>query len=147
MATLTRDIMIDAPIDTVFDYALDVRHLWNSKEVTLTDVDIKPEGVGTSARLHTHLLGFGLEGGVEYTEVDPGQRIVAQVHFFAEKPTWTFSFAPADGGTRATLEGEWEVKVPVLGKPVEKMMVKEHGPFAEELLANLKTQVEVQASA
>lgn len=52
------------------------------------------------ARLHTHFLGFRLVGGVEYTEVVPGQRIVAQVHFFAEKPTWRFTFEPAGGGTK-----------------------------------------------
>lgn len=147
MATLTRSVMINAPVDTVFDFALDISRLWRAKDVALTDVDIKPEGVGTSARLYTHLLGFHLEGGIEYTEVVPGQSIVAQVHFFAEKPTWRFTFAPADGGTKVTAEGEWELKFPVVGKPIERMMVKEHEPFVEELLANLKTQVEAKTAA
>jgi len=147
MATLTRSITIAAPVDTVFDFALDIDRLWKWKDVALTDVDIKPEGVGTSARMYTHLLGFHLEGGVEYTEVLPGQRIVAQVHFFAEKPTWTFTFEPADGGTKVTAEGEWTVKVPVVGKPIEAMMVKEHEPYVEAMLANLKTQVEAKTAA
>jgi len=134
MATLTRSITIDAPVDTVFDFALDIGRLWKMKDVTLTDVDIKPDGVGTSARMYTHLLGFQVEGGIEYTEVIPGQRIVAQVHFFAEKPTWRFTFEPADGGTKVTAEGEWIVKVPVVGKPIEGMMVKEHEPFLEAML-------------
>ena len=146
MATLTRSIVINAPVDSVFDFALDIRQLWNAKDVALTDVDIKPEGVGTSARLYSHLLGFHLEGGVEYTEVVPGQRIVAQAHWFTEKPTWTFTFEPADGGTRMTAQGEWDVKVPVVGKPIEKMLVKEHEPFVEEMLANLKTQVEAKTA-
>lgn len=147
MATLTRSITIDAPVDTVFDYALDIRQLWNWKDVALTDVDIKPDGVGTSARLYTHVLGFHVEGGVEYTEVIPGHRIVAQVHFFAEKPTWTFTFEPVDGGTKVTAEGEWNVKLPVAGKPIERMMVKEHEPYVEATLANLKTQVEAKTAA
>ena len=147
MATLTRSITIDAPVDTVFDFALDIGRLWKWKDVTLTDVDIKPDGVGTSARMNTHLLGFHVEGGVEYTEVIPGQRIVAQVHFFAEKPTWRFTFEPADGGTKVTAEGEWIVKVPVVRKPLEGMMVKEHEPYLETMLANLKTQVEVKTAA
>lgn len=147
MATLTRSITIDAPVDTVFDFALDISQLWKAKDVALTDVDIKPEGVGTSARLNTHLLGFHLEGGVEYTEVVPGQRIVAQAHWFMEKPTWRFTFEPADGGTKVTAEGEWDLKVPVVGKPIERMMVKEHEPFIEEMLANLKSQVEAKTAA
>ena len=147
MATLTRSITIAAPVDTVFDFALDISRLWRWKDVALTDVEIKPEGVGTSARMYTHLLGFHVEGGLEYTEVIPGQRIVAQVHFFAEKPTWTFTFEPADGGTKVTAEGEWNVKVPVLGAPIEGMLVKEHEPYVEAMLANLKTQVEAKTAA
>ncbi len=147
MATLTRSITIDAPVDTVFDFALNIGRFWKWKDVALTDVDIKPDGVGTSARMHTHLLGFHVEGGVEYTEVIPGQRIVALVHFFAEKPTWRFTFEPADGGTTVTAEGEWIVKVPVVGKRIEGMMVKEHEPYLEAMLANLKTQVEVKTAA
>jgi uncharacterized protein YndB with AHSA1/START domain len=147
MATLTRSITVDAPVDRVFDFASDIGRLWKWKDVALTDVDIKPEGVGTSARMFTHLLGFHVEGGVEYTEVVPGQRIVAQVHFFAEKPTWTFTFGPADGGTKVTAEGEWIVRVPVVGKPIEGMMVKEHEPYLDAMLANLKTEVEAKPAA
>jgi len=147
VATLTRSITIDAPVDTVFDFALDISQLWKMKDVELTDVDIKPEGVGTSARLHTHLLGFRLVGGVEYTEVVASQRIVAQVHFFAEKPTWRFTFEPADGGTRVTAQAEWDVKVPVVGEPIERMMVKEHEPYVEAMLAELKTRVEAKTAA
>lgn len=146
MATLKRSITIDAPVDTVFAAALDIRRLWDVKDVALTEVDIKPEGVGTSARMFSHFLGFHLEGGLEYTEVVPGRRIVAQVHFFAEKPTWTFTFEPADGGTTMTAEGTWDVKLPVVGRPIEGMLIKEHEPFAEELLANFKTQMEVKAA-
>ena len=63
------------------------------KDVALADVTIEPEGVGTSARLWTHLLGFHLEGSLRITEVVRPERIVAQVDFFAEKPTWRFTFA------------------------------------------------------
>ena len=147
MATLTRSITVDAPVDTVFAFALDIGRLWKMKDVALTEVDIKPDGVGTSARLYTHLLGFHVEGGVEYTEVIPGERIVAQVHFFAEKPTWRFTFEPADGGTKVTAGAEWIVKVPVVGKPIEGMMVKEHAPYVEAMLANIKTQVEATTVA
>src|SRR6478736_3274059 len=56
VAILTRSITIDAPVDTVFDFALDISQLWKMKDVELTEVDIKPGGVGTSARLNTHLV-------------------------------------------------------------------------------------------
>ncbi len=147
MAKLTRSITIDAPVDKVFDYALNITKLWKFKDLALTEVDIKPDGVGTSARMYTHFLAFHMEGGVEYTEVVPGERIVAQVHFFMEKPTWTFTFEPVEGGTRMTAEGEWRTSVPVVGRPIESMMVKEHEPMMDELLGNLKAQLEAKAAA
>jgi uncharacterized protein YndB with AHSA1/START domain len=147
MAKLTRSITVHAPVDQVFDYALDIRNLWNVKDVALAEVDIKPEGVGTTARMYSHFLGFHLEGGVEYTEVVPGQRIVAKVHFFMEEPTWTFTFHPVKAGTKLTIEGEWNVRLPIAGRPIESMMVKEHEPFVDELLGNIRTAVEAKAAA
>lgn len=55
-------------------------------------------------------------------------------------------FEPADGGTKVTAEGEWTLKVPVVGRPIEKMMVKEHEPFVDEMFANLKTQAEAKSA-
>lgn len=147
MATLTRSITINAPVDQAFDAALDITKLWRAKDVALTEVDIKPEGVGTSARMYSHFLGFHLEGGLEYTEVVPTERIVAKVHFFMESPTWTFTFEPADGATKVTAVGEWNVKLPVAGRPIEGMMVREHEPFLDEVLANFKALVEAKAAA
>ena len=72
MAKLTRSITVDAPVDRVFDYALDITKLWKAKDVGLAEVDLKPDGLGTSARMYSHFLGFHLEGGLEYTEVVPG---------------------------------------------------------------------------
>lgn len=147
MAKLTRSITVDAPVDTVFDYALDIAKFWKVKDVALTDIDIKPDGVGTSARMYSHFLALHIEGGLEYTEVVPGRRIVVVVHFFAEKPTWTFTFEAVEGGTTVTAEGEWHVTLPVAGRPIEAMMVKEHEPFLDELLGNLKTGVAARAAA
>ncbi|MDH3398670.1 MAG: SRPBCC family protein [Acidimicrobiia bacterium] len=148
MAKLTRSIDIEAPVEKVFDFAMDVGKLWTSwpEEVALRDVELKPDGVGSSARLFTHFLAIHMEGSVEYTEVIPNQRIVAKVHFFGEKPTWVFTFEPADGGTKLTAEGEWHVNLPGLGKPIEGMLVKEHEGGLESLLANVKSRVEAKAA-
>jgi uncharacterized protein YndB with AHSA1/START domain len=148
MATLSRSVTINAPVEEVFSYALDVRNLWNlpGEAIALADVDLKPEGVGTSCRLWTHLLGFHVEGGLEYTEVVRPERIVAQVTFFGEHPTWTFTFEPVAGGTRMTGTGEWNVRVPLVGKPYEKLVVKEHVPMLESMLGNVKTGMEARAA-
>jgi uncharacterized protein YndB with AHSA1/START domain len=143
MALLTRTITVNAPVEKAFDYALDVRKLWSSvPDVALADVVVTPDGLGTTARVWSHFLGFHLEGGLEYTEVKRPERIVIEVGFFMEHPTWTFTFEPVDGGTRVTGQGEWHVSAPAVGQPLERMMVKEHEPFLESMLAALKTDVE-----
>ena len=149
MAKLLRSIKIEAPVEEVFDFALDVGKFWTSwpEDVAVRDVELKPEGVGTSARLFSHFFAIHLEGTIEYTEVVPNERIVAKVHFFGESPAWMFTFEPADGGTKLTAEGEWHAKVPVVGKRVEGMMVKEHEGGLESLLATVQSQVEAEVSA
>jgi uncharacterized protein YndB with AHSA1/START domain len=146
MATLTRSVVIDAPVEKAFDYALDIRNLWALPDVGLANVVLKPEGVGSSARIFTHLLGFHIEMGLEYTEVVRPERIVAKVTSFTEKPTWTFTFEPVDDGVRFTVQGEWHVGVPAVGKPMEGLMVREHKEFVETMLTNVKTGVEGTAA-
>lgn len=149
VAKLTRSIEIEAPVEKVFGYALDVGKFWTSwpEEVAVRDVVVKPEGVGTSARLFTHFFALHMEGTIEYTEVVPKERIVAKVHFFGESPEWVFTFEPIDGGTKLTAEGEWHMKVPAVGKRLEGMMVKGHEEGLESLLATVKSRVEAQVAA
>lgn len=144
MATLTRSIDINAPVEKVFDFVVDVGRLFMSwpEDVAVRDVKLTPDGVGSSARLYAHVLAIHMEGTVEYTEVVPNERIVAQVRFAAEKPTWVYTFEPQDGGTRLTAEGEWHVNLPGVGKPLEGMLVKEHETPIEKMLATIKAQVE-----
>jgi uncharacterized protein YndB with AHSA1/START domain len=142
MATLTKSVVIDAPVAKVFDYALDIRNLWAVPEVALANVELKPEGTGSSARLYSHFLGFHLEGDLVYTEVVRPERIVAKVSFFAEHPTWTFTFEPGDDGAKLTVTGEWHVGVPAVGKPLEGMMVREHRGMVDTMLANVQAGVE-----
>jgi uncharacterized protein YndB with AHSA1/START domain len=147
MATLTRDVTVMAPVDEVFDYALDPRKLWSIPDVALAEVAVKPDGVGTSASLWSHFLGFHISGELTYTEVVRPERIVIKVSFLMEHPTWTFTFEPGDGGTKVTAVGEWHVKAPAVGGSLEKMMVKEHEPFVETMLANLKAELEQDQAA
>lgn len=148
MAMLTRSITVSAPIEKAFDYALDVRKLWSSvPDIALADVVVTPEGVGTSARVWSHFLGFHIEGRLEYTEVTRPDRIVIGVDFLMEHPTWTFTFETVDGGTKVTGQGEWHVRAPAVGAPVERMMAKEHEPFLEGMLATLRADVEDKSAA
>ncbi len=143
MATLTRSVMIGAPVEEVFGFVLDIGKFWSQfGEVAVREIDVRPEGVGTSATIYSHVLAIHLEGKVEYTDVVPNERIVAKVSLVGEKPTWTFTFASSDGGTTLTAEAEWHVNVPAVGGSIEKMMVKEHEAELEGWLANVRAALE-----
>lgn len=148
MAKLTRSIEIEAPVEKVFDFALDVGKFWTSwpEEVAVRDVELKPGGVGTSARLFTHFLALHMEGTIEYTDVIPNERIEANVHFLLENPRWVFTFEPSGDGTKMTAEAEWRVGVPAVGKRIEGMAVKSHEDGLESLLATVKSRVEAKAT-
>lgn len=152
MATLTRSVTIDAPIEEVFESALDVGQLWGSApDVAVAEVSLEPEGVGTKAKIWTHALGIHMEGDIEYTEVSAPEQIVAQVAFGPERPQWLFTFESADGGaTTMTGQGQWQVHLPAmgkqLGKQLEEWMAKSHTTFLETLLDNFKAKCESAAN-
>lgn len=49
---------------------------------------------------------------------------------------------PEDGGTKVTVEVEYTVPIPVLGKVAESFIVKANEREIELLLANLKDRLE-----
>jgi uncharacterized protein YndB with AHSA1/START domain len=146
MATLTLSVAVEAPVDRAFDYVLDPRRLWGLPDLAVTDVEMTPDGVGTTARIWSHVLGFHVAGGLEYTEVVRPRRIVIDVGFMIEHPRWTFTFEPDRDGTRLTAQGEWHVRVPAVGRTFERMMVRAHEEFLETMLDTLKAQVEAPAT-
>lgn len=146
MATLTLSVAVEAPVDRVFDYLLDPRNLWGLQDIAVTEVEMTPDGVGTTARIGSHFFGFLIQGGLEYTEVVRPRRVVIDVGFMVEHPRWTFTLIPDGDATRLTGEGEWHANVPVVGRPFEKMMVHGHEEFLETTLDTLKARVEVPAT-
>lgn len=148
MATLTRSITIDAPVDTVFDYALDIRNLWVIPDVGIADVDQKPEGVGSTARIFAHFLGLHFEMKLEIVEVVRPDKIVLKVTSNTpDRPLWTLTFEPVEDGTKLTMLGEWHINVPGVGGPLEDMQVRNHRAVVDGILANLKEKVEALVAA
>ena len=153
MSKLTRSVTVDVPVEKLFDFASDPGRLWSSMpDVVIRDRVLTPEIVGSKATLialsvHRLLLGVYMEGTVEYTDVTPNKTIVARVHFAGESPTWTFSFAPTEGGTSLAAEAEWHVNLPVVGDSLAAMEAKSHESMLEDWLAKVKDIVEAEVKA
>ena len=143
MIKTVKTINIKAPVEKVFDYISEPTNLpeiWPSL-VEIKDVQKLPSG-GTRNRWVYKMAGILLEGTSEETEYVPNQRIVSKTKGGVES-TQTWMFQPEAGGTKVTLEVEYTVPIPVLGKLAEAIIVKMNEHEGELILANLKARMEV----
>jgi uncharacterized membrane protein len=142
MAKVEKAITINAPVEKVCGYIKEPTNLpeiWPSM-VEVKDVQRLPNG-GTSFRWVYKMAGMRFEGTTEDTEYVPNQRVVSKSTGGIES-TFTWTFQPEDGGTKLTVEVEYTVPIPLLGKLAEAFIVKQNEREAELLLANLKAKME-----
>lgn len=142
MAKLKTSITINAPVEKVFSYLSDPKNLpdvWPSM-AEVKDVQPAPAG-GYNFSWVYKMAGMRFDGASETIEHIPNQRTVTrstkgiESHF-----VWTYE--PENGGTKLTVEIEYKVPVPLLGKLAESFIVKQNEQEATTLLTNLKTKME-----
>jgi uncharacterized protein YndB with AHSA1/START domain len=142
MAKIEKTITIDAPVEKVFGYIDDppnIPEIWPSM-VEIKDVERLPTG-GRTFRWVYKMAGMRLVGTSEQVEYIPNRRIVTKTRG-GIKSMLTWTFQPEADGTRVTLEAEYTVPVPVLGKLAEALIVKLNEREAELILPNLKAIME-----
>jgi uncharacterized membrane protein len=142
MAKVEKTISINAPVEKVFDYLVEVTNLpeiWPSM-VEVKNVERLPNGA-SNFRWVYKMAGARFEGTSETTEFVPNQRAVTKSKGGLDS-TITFTFQPEAGGAKITFEAEYTVPIPLLGKLAEAVIVKQNEGEAEELLANLKAKME-----
>ena len=142
MARIEKTIIINAPIEKVFNYVEDSNNLpeiWSSL-VEVKDVERIPNG-GTKFGWMYKMTGVRFEGTTETTEYVANQRLVTKNKGGVSSIiTWTFE--SEDGGTKLTIEVDYTVNIPVLRKLAETLLVKLNENEADLLLANLKAKME-----
>jgi len=142
MAKITRDILINAPVEKVFKYHSDPT---NQPEYWPSMLEVKNikelPGGGKKYRWVYKMAGIRLEGSTETTEFVENERIVTQTKGGVES-TFIYQYKPEGEGTRLSLEMEYKVPVPVLGKLAEAFIVKVNEREADTVLSNLKDRLE-----
>ncbi len=142
MATVSKSITINAPIEKVFKYTAEQSNLpeiWPSL-VENKVVERLPNG-GTKAQFVYKMAGMRFEGISEDTEFIPNQRVVSKTEGGVESEI-TWEYQPEGEATKVTFGGEYTVPIPLLGKLAEKFIVKQNENEAETILANLKARME-----
>ncbi len=142
MAKLTKSITIHTPVDKVYKYLsvpTNLLEVWPSM-VEVRDIQQHPDG-----RLTYHwkykMAGMFFEGDTDTVEVIENQRVVAK-NTGGIPSTFVWTYQAENGGTKLTVEVEYTVPMPVLGKLAEAAVVKLNEHEADTLLANIKTRME-----
>jgi uncharacterized membrane protein len=142
MAKLQKSIVIKSPVEKVFSYMSDPTHLPDIWPSMAEVKDVKPSPAGGSNFGWVYkMAGMRIDGASETIEYIPNQRQVTQsTKGIQSKFTWTYQ--PDPGGVKLTVEVEYTVPMPVLGKVAEAVIVRQNEGEAETLLANLKARME-----
>ena len=144
MAKLQKSIIIHAPIEKVFNFMNDPRNLpdiWPS----MIDVrDVTPaQGGGYNFGWVYKMAGIRFEGASDTTEYVVNQRTVTQsTKGIESKFIWMYETINKD--SKITVDIEYNVPMPVLGKLAETVIMKQNEHEAEILLDNLKNRMEVE---
>jgi uncharacterized membrane protein len=143
MAKLKGTISIHAPVEKVFGYMADPTNLpeiWPSM-VEVKDVKKTPDGAVSGYNWVYKMAGMRFEGTSETSEAVANQRVVVK-NVTGIPSTFVWTYQPEDGGTKLTVEVEYTVPVPLLGKLAEAFIVKQNEHEADVMLANLKARME-----
>jgi uncharacterized membrane protein len=142
MAKITRSISIHAPVEKVYAFMsnpINLPEIWPSM-IEVKDVKPSPAG-GYNFGWAYKMAGMRFEGASETTESVANQRTVTKSTKGIQS-TFVWVYQAEDGGTKLTVEAEYVVPVPLLGKLAEAFIVKQNEHEAEVLLANLKARME-----
>lgn len=146
MARIEREIQIERPPDEVFALLTDPDRLpdWATVVVKTRDISDRPLRNGCTFRQTIRVLGRELETDWRVEELEP-PRHVAYAASGAIGGTLTMrqNVEPADGGSRVSLELDYELPGGWLGEQVDRRWVEQQNEAeADRSLAQLKRLLE-----
>jgi uncharacterized membrane protein len=142
MASLTKSIVVHAPVEKVFEFLADPMHLpefWPSL-IEVKDVRVLPDGRRANGWIYK-MAGIRLEGTSEEVEHIANERIVSKTKGGVDS-TQTWMVQPEGDDTKVTFTVDYTVPVPVLGKLAEAAIVKLNDHEGDVTMANLRTLLE-----
>ena len=146
MTNIKKSILIDAPLEEVFDFMADVTNLpeiWPSMVEVKNVVDNEEE---RSFDWVYKMAGIRFEGHSVTTEFEQNKRVVTK----SDKgipATFTYSYARMGKGTQITMETDYQIPNRVLSKLAEPIVRRINEREAISLLNNLKDRMEFMAAS
>lgn len=143
MRKINHIIDIAASVDRVFDFATRPNNLpgiWPSL-VEVSNVERREDGWHAFDWTYK-MLGVRFHGNARTVRIEPNA-YVEVLNAGGIPSTFRWKYEPHEGGTRVSLDVEYTIPAPVLGKIAEAIAAKANEHEMLEMLANLKTALEV----
>ena len=142
MIKVKGSILINAPVEKVFAFMDDpcnLPEIWPS----MIEAHVKgPSSAGgQDFEWEYKMAGLRIKGESEVVERIPDRKVVTRSKKGIET-TFVWTYEPEDGGTRLTVEAEYNIPVPLVGRLAETVVVKQNEHEANILLENLKIRME-----
>ncbi|GAB4405280.1 MAG: hypothetical protein OHK003_32970 [Anaerolineales bacterium] len=142
MAKIEKSILINAPVEKVFEFMAHPENLpaiWPSLQ-DVKNVQSLPNG-GYSYDWSYKMAGIRFDGHAEWTDFVKNQRIVDK-NESSIPSTFVWTYQADDGGTRVSMSVDYTIPRAVLGKLAEPVIHKMNEHEAETVLTNLKAYME-----
>ncbi len=148
MTKIHRHTVVQADPERCFDFIADpsLAPLFISGLYAITPIEVEPRGKGNRWRFEYDMFGVPLRGDSECIEFERPSRYVWRSDPATSTVMTTFSYAfePHEGGTRVSLDVEYEIPPKVLGgKIADKLVVERMNEHeADTAINNLKVVLE-----
>ena len=137
MVVLKKSVVIRAPADEVFAYASEPRTFAEWLPNFVEARDVVGTGAGQQYGWTYKYVGLLLRGQCTVVEYVPNELAVHQ-SIGTISSVWTIRVEPHEVGTTLTIEVEYTIPIPVLGKVAEQFTVRRDARTLEWALTNIE---------
>ena len=143
MVKIEKKVSVAAAVDKVFSYMADPK---SNLEFIPGMMDVRDihemEGhIGTNFKWTYKMGGMRFDGETTILEWVPNQRVVTQSKGGINSK-WFFSYRAKGNATELSLQVEYEVPIPVVGRIAEAVIRRQNEREADLALSNIKARME-----
>jgi hypothetical protein len=146
MVRIKGAIVINRPVDEVFDFVADERNepRYNPRLRHAEQTSAGPIGRGTQFRAETSMLGRPVPMTIQITAYDRPRRLASSTRLSTMDVNGTLTFAPVAGGTR--MGWSWQLEPRGVFKLITPLVARMGRRQEESIWANLKQFMEAQTA-
>ena len=143
MASSKKSTVVRVPPEQVFAYVDEPEHLVEWLPGLMAVYEVIGSGAGQQMEWTHKMAGMRLHGQTVVVEHVPNKYAVHQLVGMLHG-TFTYSVEACEAGTELTLEIEYSIPVPLLGRLAERLVIARNARELELALTNVKESLENQ---